>query len=188
MKKTALILVLALFSIIGLQAQQEETLFGDSGAWFSGIWFGPKYNFSYFEDDFAYVRGGTFGFEFGKTVLIGWSGTEFRDDVQIEGINNTFRLKYSAFMLNVYPNARKSIHPMFGVQTGGGRLRLDDGDRDRVFIVQPSAGLEANIFQWFRFGVEGGYRFVTGANIEGIENSDISAPYAQINLKFGFSW
>ncbi len=170
-----------------LSAQRHETLFSN-GLGLSGLWGGPKYNFSYFNDDVAYVRGGTFGFEFGNTVIIGWSGTNFRDEVLVEGVSQGFKLDYSNFMLNVTPSSYRAIHPILGVQLGGGRLKFENDDSERVFIVQPSAGVEINIFKFMRVGLEGGYRFVSDIDTQGIENGDISSPFAQINLKFGFSW
>ena len=76
-----------------------------------------------------------------------------------------------------------------GFQIGGGKLKLEDiGESERVFIVQPSGGVEFNIFSWLRFGAKGGYRFVSDVDTEGLENADVSSPFAQINFKFGFSW
>ena len=172
---------------LAVYGQRQETLFSN-GLGLTGFWAGPKYNFSYFNDDFAYVRGGTFGFEFANTVAIGWSGTRFKDQVNIEGVAQNFKLDYSNFMLNVTPNSFKVIHPIIGAQIGGGKLKLDDGQSERVFIIQPSLGFEVNVFKWLRIAAEGGYRFVSDVDTIGIDNVDVSSPFAQINLKFGFSW
>ncbi len=186
---TTLVILSFVLSTTGAFAQESETLF-DGRFGFTGIWVGPKYNFSYFEDDFSYVRGGHFGFEFGKTLIIGWSGTRFRDYVQVEGLRQPFQLDYSNFMLNFTPKSYRAFHPIIGFQFGGGKLEFDDEftDNERVFIVQPSAGAEINIFKWFRIGLEGGYRHVTSIDTPGFESSDVSSLFAQINLKFGFSW
>ena len=170
-----------------LFAQRHETIFRN-GFGLTGIWGGPKYNFSVFDEDVAYVRGGTFAFEFGNTILVGWSGTKFRDEVLIEGVPQGFKLDYSNFMVNVAPTSYRAIHPIMGVQLGGGKLKFENNDSERVFIVQPSAGFEINIFEFLRLGLKGGYRFVSDIDTRGIENTDISSPFGQINLKFGFSW
>ena len=178
-----------LFSVCYLttNAQKAETLLNGRFG-FTGIWIGPKYNFSYFEEDFRYARGGVFGFEFGNTVIIGWSGTRFRDRVRIEGVETAFKLDYSNFLLNITPRSRKAVHPLIGFQFGGGRLNFDNGESERIFVLQPSVGLEVNVFQWFRAGVEGGYRHVSGVDTQGLTTGDVSSAFAQINLKFGFSW
>ena len=184
-------LIVCCFSLIFctcMFGQRQETLFSN-GLGLTGIWGGPKYNFSYFEDDLAYVRGGTLAFEFGNDLLVGWSGTNFRDRVELEGIDRQFKLDYHNFMFNYAPNSRKAIHPIVGLQIGGGKLKLEDiGESERVFILQPSAGIEFNLFSWLRVGGKGGYRFVSDVDTEGLENGDVSSPFAQINFKFGFSW
>lgn len=184
--KWPIAIVLVCFATL-MFGQKQETLFRN-GFGLTGFWGGPKYNFSYFDDDFAYVRGNTFGFEFAKTVLIGWSKTEFRDEVAISGVNQDFSMKYSNFMLNVTPGSHKVIHPIIGTQFGRGRLNFDDGNSERVFIFQPSAGVEINVFKFMRVGLEGGYRFVSDVDTFDVDNRDVSSPFAQINLKFGFSW
>lgn len=173
--------------VFSVKAQEAETLLNGRFG-FTGIWIGPKYNFSYFEEDFSYVRGGIFGFEFGKSVLIGWSGTRFRDRVTIENVESPFRLDYSNFLLNFTPRSWRAVHPLIGFQLGGGKLKFDNGESERIFVVQPSVGIEVNVFQWFRAGVEGGYRHVSGVDTPGLETADVSSPFIQINAKFGFSW
>ncbi len=169
-----------------LFAQRQETLF-DNDFGLTGFWVSPKYNFSYFDDQTAYVRGTSFGFEFGRTVIIGWSTTKFKDEIAVNAFADDFSLKYSNFMLNITPQSYKVVHPILGFQTGTGRLKFDDGDSEKVYIVQPSAGIEINVFKWFRVGADGGYRFVSNVDSEGLDSSDISGAFVQLNLKFGFS-
>jgi hypothetical protein len=80
------------------------------------------------------------------------------------------------------------IHPRFGIFAGGGRLDIVGEGRDRVFGISPTAGLELNVTSWFRLGMEGGYRFLSDVDTPGFESSDFSAPFAQLQLRFGFSW
>ena len=85
------------------------------------------------------------------------------------------------------PNSYQLIHPMISFQTGSGKITLSDGQTDRAFVFQPSAGFELNIFKWFHLGIEGGYRFITNTSLNGVDNKDLSAPFAQLNLRFGVS-
>ncbi len=74
---------------------------------------------------------------------------------------------------------------------GGGRIEFDDNNsfsRDRVFVLQPAVGLEVNVFRWFRIGAEGGYRLVSDVDGGGLQSSDVSKPFAQLQLRFGYSW
>jgi hypothetical protein len=187
MKKT-LLLVITFCSVFTLQAQ--ETIFGRNSLGLTGLWGGFSYNFSYFDadEDISYLRGGYGGLEFGNTVFVGYAGYRLKDEVQLENLNQTFGLRYGGLMLDFHPGSHKVVHPRFGVILGGGRLSISDGNTDRVFVAQPSVGLEINIFRWFRLGVQGGYRFVGSENIAGATSTDFSSPYGQIDLRFGISW
>tara|TARA_Y100000385_G_C13057798_1_gene622850 strand:- start:401 stop:667 length:267 start_codon:yes stop_codon:yes gene_type:complete len=79
------------------------------------------------------------------------------------------------------------IHPIFYLQAGGGKLEVTNEVDDRVFILQPNVGLEMNVLQWFRIGVEAGYRFVNNVNVNTLEYADLSSPVIGLRLKFGFS-
>ncbi len=177
------------FSLIGsINAQRDETLFGNNKLGLSGAWGTITYNYSFFNnDDFTYARGGSGGLEFGNTVFIGYGGYHFREDARPSGVQN-FNLRYNGLILGVTPFANKVVHPRLAVLGGGGRVRLEDRRSDRVFVLQPSVGLEINVFQWFRIGAEGGYRFISNAKLPGISNNDISSPFAQLDLRFGGSW
>jgi hypothetical protein len=166
----------------------QETLFENANLNLSGFWFSSVHNFSFYERDAGWHRGGSVGLEFGRSLLLGYAWNNLRDDVPFGDGSNTFRLRQNNFLLTLTPNAMKVAHPIVNVQTGGGRLRLSDGDSDRVFVFQPSGGVELNLFRWFRLGMEGGYRFVSGVGIPGVSSRDVSAPFGQINLRFGYSW
>lgn len=187
MKKT-LFLLLALSPCFSLSAQ--ETVFGRSGLGLSGIWGGFSYNFSYFnaDSDVSYLRGGYGGLEFGRTVFVGYAGYRLRDQVELDDISQTFGMRYGGLMVDVHPGSHRVVHPRFGLIVGGGNVDFSDGDDDRVFVLQPSLGLELNIFKWFRLGVQGGYRYVSGEDTPGVSSSDLSSPYAQLDLRFGISW
>lgn len=190
MKTRTALLTIAAFLCLAItsNAQRTETVFGRGGLQFSGVWGAWSYNYSSYNDDFVYVRGGYGGLEFNRTVLIGYAGYSFRDEAEVDDFNQTFDLNYNGLYLAVYPNSRKVVHPRFAVIIGGGETRFEDGRDDNVFIVQPSAGLEVNVTKWFKLGLEGGYRFVTNNDIPEVEDGDLSAPFGQLNLKFGFSW
>ncbi|MBK8878329.1 MAG: hypothetical protein IPN74_07190 [Haliscomenobacter sp.] len=76
-------------------------------------------------------------------------------------------------MIAYSPNAGKVIHPHFSVYGGSGRFDLVNSDRERIFAFQPAAGLELNVFRWFRLGLEGGYRFITDVDTQGVSSSEL---------------
>ena len=86
------------------------------------------------------------------------------------------------------PYAYKALHPQFMLLMGGGEVDLKDVGDDNVFVIQPSAGIEINVFRWFRLGLEGGYRFVTNTDLPAINDNDLSDFYGELKFKFGWSW
>ena len=188
MKKVLFIALATLFILTSADAQRDETLLDDGQFRLTGFWFSATHQFSYHEDDFALLRGGYGGFEFNKTLLIGWGRFNYRDRVNLPDIQAEYEMKFNGFNLGITPQSYRSVHPRINFLAGGGKVKLDDGNSDRVFVLQPSAGVELNIFRWFRLGFEGGYRFVSENDLPGIDGSDLAAPFAQIDLKFGWSW
>ncbi len=181
--KTLLLFTGSLLLSVTIMAQREETLFGSLDL--SGAWGAFTYNYSNYEDDWALVRGGYGGLEFSENIFLGYGGWRVRDDVTINDRNLEFR--YGGLMLGVAPGAYKSVHPRLTVLFGPGKLEYR-GEDDRVLVFQPSGGLELNLFQWWRLGVEGGYRFVLDNEFDDLSTGDVSSPFIQIDLRFGFSW
>lgn len=188
MKNSILIPLFCLAFVSTLMAQREETLFGRNGFDLTGAWGSATYNYSFFDDDYAYNRGGNLALEFGNSFLVGYGWSRFKDYASPEGLRD-FRLRYNGVLIGLVPRSHKAVHPRLTALLGGGKLFLEDSNvTDKVFVFQPSAGLEINVFQWFRLGLEGGYRIVANENVAGLEAQDISSPFAQIDLRFGFSW
>ena len=171
------------------QAQSDETIFGKSGLRLTGVWGGPSSNLSKFGDDYGYFNGGFGGLEFNKDFFVGWGGYRLTNDILNSNTNlNGMEFKYHGFMLGYAPGAHKAIHPKISALVGTGTIDITSEGRDKVAVIVPSAGVEINIFKWFRVGLEGGYRFVTDSNFISLKDEDLSAPFGEIQFKFGISW
>lgn len=185
MKKQFTFLVCLLLGAISLQAQKDQTVFGNGGIDFTGVWAGPINNISNFNESFDISNGGYVLFEFNKNFLIGWTGygseSSLDDGSRAEIGGRDFLLGY-AF------NAYKPVHPIVYLQTGGGSLKINDGPKDQIFVAQPAIGLEANIFRWMKIGADVGYRFVSNVDTPGFTDSDLSSAYIGLRFKFGWSW
>lgn len=171
-------------------ARRERTLLGDLDL--SGLWGGPTYNYSSTGDDWALVRGGFGGLEFSETVFLGYGGWAAReqfttDEADETGQSPTYDFKHGGFIIAVSPGADNVIHPRFTAIVGPGRIDVE-GERDRMLIGQLMAGAELNLFQWFRLGIEGGYRFASGVDSDKITAADVSGAVVQIEARFGWSW
>ncbi|MBP7274381.1 MAG: hypothetical protein KA974_11105 [Saprospiraceae bacterium] len=192
MKNLILVVCCLLLSMGSISAQRENTLIGDSGLRFSGIWGGSSLGMSKFDDDYAFTKNGFFALEFGKALSVGWVGYKTEEKIpignDISGLNNSFSMDYNGLLLSYAHRANKTIHPTVSLVTGGGRIDLEGEKRDRVFVIQPSIGFEINLVRWCHVGIEGGYNFVTNTDFANYGDGDFSAPYAAVTFKFGWSW
>jgi hypothetical protein len=188
-KKLGMVLLVAVSMTTGATAQKEETVVGSNGMGLSGAWGGYKHQLTRFGETNSYVRGGYFGLEFGRKLFVGFGTYNLQDQVTWDQIpNQSFDMSWKPVIIQYGFNNHKAIHPQIGIEGGRGRVVSSADRRDNIFVVQPTAGLEINIFRWFRLGIDGGYRFVTDSNISGLTDKDLSGAYAQASLKFGYSW
>lgn len=184
----SLLLVFSLLLSFQMFAQKEETVIGSRGLGFSGIWGGYKHQITQFGNTTSYVNGGFFGLEFGKALLIGLGNYSVIDEFKWDGIQNQeFDMRWRPFLVQYGIKNFKSIHPQVGFEIGRGRVDFGDS-KDRILVMQPSAGLEVNVFRWFHLGVDGGYRFVSDSSLPGLSDEALSGWFGQATLKFGFSW
>lgn len=182
---TLLLACLFFFSTNSIAQNKEETIFSNSSIDLTGIWGGSTNGLVEFNNNFSLNNSGYFLFEINNDILIGWSGygsgtvIENGDMAQIGG--NDLVLGY-AF------NSGKSIHPVVYAKGGRGSLKINEQKVDKVTVFEPSVGVEVNVLRWFRVGFEGGYRFVTNVDTNGLNDNDFSSPVVGLRLKFGWSW
>jgi len=189
MKNVIVLFVLMICSTFSLIAQHERTVFGKNGWKISGAWGGPAVGVGQLQDELVVFRGGFGGIEFGKKLFLGWGGFETDNDVYIDALDNDrFKMDYSGFMLGFTPSAHTKIHSNFMLLAGSGNAQVGNSETDNVFVVQPTLGVELNVFRFFHLSLDGGYRLVTNVNIPEMTGRDLSGPYAELKMKFGFSW
>ena len=180
----------------GAFAQRHETLFSNSMNT-TGLWIGWTFNYTSFqENDWEYLQGFFGGLELGRNAFIGYGRWKAKPGLDVMGVNQDLEMRHGGLILGVSPNSYRAIHPTFQFVLGPGRTIYDDGfnrEKDRFLAIKPSAGLEFNLFEAIRLNIEGGYLLVTGDSFDTemfpeLESVDLSAPFLQLNLKFGFSW
>ncbi len=175
-----------------LSRRRERTLLGDLDL--SGIWGGPTYNYTATGNDWSLVRGGFGGLEFGENVFLGYGGWSSRDRfttdaAPVSGNRVDYNFRQGGFILAVSPGRDNVVHPRFTAIVGPGRIELEDGRKDRMLVGQLMGGAELNLFQWFRLGIEGGYRFASGVDeFPAVTSKDVSGAVVQIEARFGWSW
>ncbi|MBK8921145.1 MAG: hypothetical protein IPM81_06485 [Saprospirales bacterium] len=186
--KFCLLTLSLLFSVFTAQAQSEETVLGSRNLGFSGIWGGSKHQLTRYGNTNNYVNGWHFGLEFGKALQIGVGGYNINDYILWNNQpGQEFDMKWRVVSLGYGFQNFRAVHPIVQVDAGRGKVKLAGEGEDHVFVIQPSAGVEINIFRWFHLGLEGGYRFVTDSNLS-LSDQQLSGAFGQASLKFGFSW
>lgn len=113
--------------------------------------------------------------------------------------DNEIKMGYGGLVAEYTFLEKKRIHFSTSILLGAGaavnahRLSQRDefgddwrSDDESGFIVfQPSVSVEADITRWFRVGVGAGYRLVGSSDLIGLSDRDMSAPTANLSLKFG---
>lgn len=170
-------------------AQKEETILGSRGLGLTGGWGGWTSAITKFGDDYSLMTGGFGGAEFGKMLLVGGGGYSIVSDVKFDQLTpQKFSMSYGGLLLGAGFSNWRAVHPTFSVMGGGGSIALAGEGNDHIFVVQPQLGIELNVTRWFHLGLEGGYRFVTDTGLPSLSDSQLSAPFAEVRLKFGWSW
>ena len=188
MKITHLLTTLFFISTLTLSAQKEETIFNSTDIRIFGIWASIDHNYNFFEEEYGYARGFNIGIEVSRSLYIGYARNNFRQEPVTGPESRPLDLNYEGLLLAYTPNAERVIHPRIGFFAGGGKASVENVGEDNVYVLKPSVGIDLNATQWFRLGLEAGYRFVTYDDLPGYDSSDLSSPYVNIALRFGLSW
>jgi hypothetical protein len=174
-------------------AQRHETLLSDLNT--TGAWIGWTFQYNAYDDDWEYLQGFFGGLEVGRNAYIGYGRWKAKPGLDVMGVEQDLEMRHGGLILGVSPGSYRAIHPTFQFIIGPGRTIYDDGfsrEKERFLAIKPSAGLEFNLFEAVRLNIEGGYLLVTGDDFDTgvfpeLEDVDLSAPFLQLNLKFGFS-
>lgn len=187
MKKLSSVVFLFLFfATVASMGQKDETIFGNNGLKLTGAWGGWTNGLASFDEESVFMNGGFLGLEFNKTVIVGFGGDQTAENVDFGG--DKFDLDYGGLIIGYAPRSYRVLHPRFTFLMGGGELKVKDAGKDNIFVVQPSAGVEVNVFRWFRLGLEGGYRFVSDSDFNQLDDRDISSFFVNLGFRFGWSW
>ncbi|MEM1326255.1 MAG: hypothetical protein AAGI23_09895 [Bacteroidota bacterium] len=183
-------LLAILIGSLTAQGQKDETLFSESGIRLTGAWGGPTLGATLVDSDVVRQSGAQFALEFNKNLLLGWR-THRVDFPNLDSRQIDF--SYNGLFLNYAPAAHKAFHPSFGFFASGGHVGFtgqSKNEQEDILVAQPEIGFEINAFRWMKVNISGGYRFAyfTGDEFQTIRDTDLSAPFAHLAFKFGFSW
>ncbi len=183
--KNTLLIIICLLSITFCQAQ-EQTIFGKNGIKLTGLWGGNMNGIIRFDNDNSLSNSGYLMLEFNNDIIIGLS--TYNNDLAITS-NRSIEIDGSNLLIGHTFDSDRTIHPVFNLSAGFGKIKSIGFIDDRISIIEPSLGLEANIFRFLRLGIEGGYRYVGGISDDGfVDSDDLNSFVVGVRLKFGFSW
>lgn len=186
---------------------RDETLFGDVHS--SGGYGAPTVALTTLHGETAAVVGGQGGWVLNRRLVLGGAvrGIAPRPEVALQNRSPNdpesaqVQLGYMGILIEYIGAPSKLVHYGAELVVGGGTVELVDDpgfqagasvsdesfDRSGAFTAELGARAELNVTSFFRIGLSGGYRLVSGTDLEkaDVSSGDLSAPYGQLSLRFG---
>ena len=169
------------------EKQEEQTLFKsgiDSGG-FGAL----SFRFTEVADQFATFAGARGGWIINHQFVIGGGGYGLATEICLDDRRDCFlrelEFGYGGFEFSYIGLWDRVAHYTVHVLIGGGGVTLFNFATDGVFVAEPVVNLELNVTKWFRINFGGGYRIVAGADVGGLDNSDLSSLFGNLEFKFG---
>ena len=115
----------------------------------------------------------------------------FISDVKIE-------FGYGGLVLEYIGKPDNLIHYSISAMIGAGEVsyslfnyemfysgNYEDKQSSTVFVFEPEVNVELNVTTFFRLNAGISYRLVTGTDLAGLKNNDLSGPAVNLIFKFG---
>jgi hypothetical protein len=140
------------------------------------------------------AMGGGGGLAFGDVFVGGYGVGAVDFDALFDGRDvDQLEIGHGGLWVGLNIPTRKVLHGYVSGRFGWGAVEVpfDDpnirySDIDRIFVMTPEAGIELNVFSWFRIAGSLGYRYTSGIREGGnLSNKDFSGAFYGINLRFG---
>ncbi|MEZ4935162.1 MAG: hypothetical protein R2788_23890 [Saprospiraceae bacterium] len=142
---------------------RDQTLASSSGR--HGFFIAPIVEYSDLKDKWSTSVGGGLAFVAGD-FFIGGYGLGMVEENWLDNDFEKLDMGQGGFWLGYTTPQNKAVHLFSSVKAGWGAVNIELEDEfdyeDAFFAVTPEAGLELNVFSWFRVGATVGYRFMNG--------------------------
>lgn len=205
MKKLTLFLFLVANVQLYAQSSTEKRHHPFQGKIHSSGYGALSTQYSKFNGEDAIFTGAYGGWMINHKFMIGLGGyglVTSHDGYAMNGETNTankLKMGYGGLMLEYTFFEKKRIHVTTNLLVGAGavvnasRSGSPDingdtwhSDEESGFrVIQPSINIETDVTPWLRVAVGGGYRYITSVDMSGITDGKMSAPTANLSLKFG---
>ena len=82
---------------------------------------------------------------------------------------------------------RNLVHFSFYTLIGGGGANYNEEDQngDTFFVIEPGVNALFNVTDFFRIGGGVSYRLISGVNLDGVSDTDLSGASVALTFKFG---
>lgn len=182
------LIVCTLFCLPVITTAQQETLFSNVTD-ISGFG-GPFIEVSSINGQVGGDVGGGGALILDNFFIGGYGQGTDHANVELDNIDWKINFNHGGLWFGYVHKDYKLIHLFSTLRLGWGKVKLSAEDlenqEDRIFSVIPELGIEVNLTSFFRLGVTGGYRMVSGVTtIDGIDNNDINSFVGILTFRFG---
>lgn len=194
--KYPIVLLSFMLSTTTLLQAQHEALFDDLSSF--GAFGGPILEFSSINGQLTADVGGGGALILDEFFIGGYGmGTDYPEmsfettiDGELTAIDADIDFSHGGLWFGYVKDIEQKIHLYSSLKVGWGQVNLEhdavDLPSDRLFVLTPEIGVELNMTNFFRVGLTGGYRVVSGiSRLPELENKDFSSPTVAITFRFG---
>ncbi len=146
---------------------------------------GPSFVNTVLAGEWTMEIGGLGGAFVSKRLYLGGGGFGLTQKID----NYEYDMRYGGLMLGYLWQGGERTGLNFYVFSAYGSLEekgeLLENNSDGYWAIRPAAEIDFLLTDWLRLGIGGGYRWTAGANISTLQDSDISASFGSVTLRFG---
>ncbi|MEQ8705975.1 MAG: hypothetical protein RIC19_18745 [Phaeodactylibacter sp.] len=185
-----------MFTASTLLQAQHEALFDDLSSF--GAFGGPILEFSSVNGQLTADVGGGGALILDEFFIGGYGmGTDYPEvsfeanvDGEVIPVDADIDFGHGGLWFGYVKDIEQKVHLYSSLKVGWGRAELKhdelDLPSDRLFVLTPEIGIELNMTNFFRIGLTGGYRAVSGiSRLPALENKDFSSPTVALTFRFG---
>jgi hypothetical protein len=192
--KNAIAILFFSVATTALVAQKDQTMFSDVDR--IGGWGAPLFEYTDLQNEVEVVTGGGGALVLNDFYLGGYGMGTASYTAPNELADETLKFKHGGFWIGYTPIQHRVVHPYASVRFGWGKANYHlvedltgnelDKHRSSIFVTTPEAGLEVNVFSFFRIAATASYRWVNGFDgYGGFQGDDLSSFGATLTLRFG---
>jgi hypothetical protein len=137
--------------------------------------------------DFATFAGARGAVLLKQRVYLGLGGAGLATDHPVPVSGERLRMGYGGVLMGYVIPTAALLNVTADVLVGAGGLSTSSTDElDQIFVFEPSVGVELRVARFARLGIGAGYRYVGGADLAGIEDSDLRGLNGTVSIRAGW--